>query len=83
VVFGFTSSALASSRLYPTLDARKTGRGVIERFSELAGAIHRNAEAHARFLIEWEVSAQPADTCGEILDLIWSTPALEVDLKND
>ncbi len=64
-----------------TLTVRNLKDDVIQRFAELAAANHRNAEAHARFLIEREVSAQPADTCGEILDWLWSTPAPDVDIK--
>ncbi|MSU58834.1 MAG: hypothetical protein EXS35_11830 [Pedosphaera sp.] len=54
---------------------------VLERFKEVAASNHRNAEAHARFLIEREVSAAPADTCGELAERIWADPAPDVDVK--
>jgi plasmid stability protein len=64
-----------------TLTVRNLEDEVAARFAELAAANHRNAEAHARFLIEREVSAQPADTGGELADRVWGDPAPEVDLK--
>jgi plasmid stability protein len=64
-----------------TLTVRNLEDEVAARFAEVAAANHRNAEAHARFLIEREVSAQPADTGGELSERVWSDPAPAVDLK--
>ena len=64
-----------------TLTVRRLPEDVLARFTEVAEQNHRNAEAHARFLIEREVAGSPADTCGELAARIWADPAPDVDVK--
>jgi plasmid stability protein len=41
----------------------------------------RSKEKHALFLLETALSQRAADTCGELLDRLWSEPAPNVDVK--
>jgi len=42
----------------------------------------RSKEKHALYLIERALSFQPAETCGELLEAIWSAPAPEVKVED-
>lgn len=61
-----------------TLTVRNLAEDVYEQFTERAREQQRNAEAHARHLIEREAFGT-AETCGELLDWIEGQPAPEVN----
>ena len=64
-----------------TLTVRNLKPEVFEEFARRAQSLHRNPEAHARFLIEQEALSVPAETCGELCDRIWADPPPEVNEK--
>jgi plasmid stability protein len=64
-----------------TLTIRNLDDEVFEQFTRRAVEQQRNAESHARFLIQQESKTGQLDTCGEILDDLLRRPAPKVELK--
>jgi hypothetical protein len=63
-----------------TLTIRNIDEPAWHRFVQVARKNHRNAEAHARFLVEREAGQLPAETGEDLLAAYAQMPPPEVDV---